>query len=485
MSSQSAIHATRGDVIWNYVGTIVSMASGFVLLPLLMAYLTDEELGLWYVYIAIANLAALFEFGFNPTFARNIVYVVSGARRLSAKGCDTASVEEGVDWHLLNVVIRACKLIYAGIAAVTLLLMVTVGSAYVAYVASGMEAGPLWASWALFVVAIVANLYFLYSITVLRGYGDIAGENRAKTFAKLAQLALSAVLLIVGFGLVGAAIGYLANALLMRLFALLRMRSHREMEEGRRSDVEPVSMTEAKEAFGTVGQLAWCDGVVQLCCYASTQAMTLMSSLFLGLAESGTYSVLLQLGTAIYNFANVYPKSFFPSMQAAFAEGDGDRQRHIVSSGLVAYWGLFLFGVAGVCLVILPLLPVFKPTVVVDYGLFLGMCVYLALWNHHSVCCNYIISMNEIPYMAGYLVASLLGVVFVWALCGCFGLAAWGIVLGQAASQIVYNNWKWPMYLCRKLGTSYGELMRLGAKWWKTQFCSLSVGGLGRSRRQG
>lgn len=460
------ITTSKSDVIWSYVGTVVSMASGFVLLPLLLTYLSDEELGLWYVYLAIANLAQLFEFGFNPTFARNIVYVVSGARRLSAKGCDTASVKLGVDWHLLNVVIRACKFIYAGIAVVTLVLLATVGSAYVAYVASVMDVGQLWTSWTLFVVAIVTNLYFLYAISVLRGYGDIAGENRAKTFAKLVQLALSAALLVLGFGLVGAAVGYLANSILMRIFALMRMRLHREIEEGRRSDEERVSMSEVKSTVCTVGTLAWRDGLVQLAAYASTQAMTIMSSLFLGLAESGTYSVLLQLGTAVYNFANVYPKSYYPSMQAASAEGDGSKQRHIVSSGLVAYWCLFVFGVAGVCLVILPILPVFKPTVIVNYGLFLGMCVYLALWDHHSVCCNYIISMNEVPYMIGYLISSVLGVALVWVFCGglCFG--AWGIVLGQAVSQIVYNNWKWPMYLCGKLDIGYSELMRQGAAFW-------------------
>lgn len=114
----TVIKTRKADVIWNYIGTIVSMTSGFILLPLLMCYLSDDELGLWYVYVALSNFAMLFEFGFNPTFARNIVYVVSGARHLSVEGCDKESVEEGIDWHLLNVVIKASKVIYAIIAVV-------------------------------------------------------------------------------------------------------------------------------------------------------------------------------------------------------------------------------------------------------------------------------------------------------------------------------------------------------------------------------
>lgn len=442
------------------------MASGFVLLPLLVMFLNDEELGLWYVYIAVANLALLFEFGFNPTFARNIVFVVSGARRLTAEGRDESSVAEGIDWHLLNVVIRASKLVYAGIAAVVLLALVFGGSAYVAYIARDIEGVGLWISWSLFIVAIVLNLYFLYSITILRGYGDIAGENRAKTFAKVAQLLISGILLVCGAGLIGASIGYLANSVLMRMFALIRLRKHKEIQAGRASDATPVSMDEIKSVLGTVGHLAWRDGIVQLALYASTQAMSILSSLYLGLAETGTYSVLLQLSTAVYHFACAYPKSFYPAMQAAFAAGEKERQNRIVSSGVVAYWFLIVFGTAGVCVVILPLLPLFKSDFHVDYLLFLGMTLYLSLLQQHSIFCNYIISMNEIPYMMGYLVAAVLGLGFVYVFCALLGWGAWGIVAGQALSQIVYNNWKWPVYLCRKIGTKYSALLSTGATYW-------------------
>lgn len=460
------INTNSLDIIWNYIGTIVSMASGFVLLPLLMRFLTSEELGLWYVYVAVANLAMLFEFGFNPTFARNIVYVVSGARRLTPTGCDPASVREGVDWHLLNVVIRASKAVYALISVAALLLLATVGTWYVSLVTAGEDVSGGWLSWAIFCASVFLNLYFLYSVTILRGYGDVAGENRAKTFAKLIQILVSGVLLLAGAGLVGASVGYLASAVSMRLLALAEMRRHADIEAGRASDATAATPGEVREVLGTVGHVAWRDGVVQLACYASTQAMSIMSSLFLGLAETGTYSVLLQLATAVYNFASAYPKSFYPSMQAAFAEGDAARQRRIVSTGVVAYWGLFAFGAAGVIVVILPLLPIIKPGVAVDYGLFLGLAVYLGLWSQHSIFCNYIISMNEVPYMVGYLVAAVLGAGLAAALCGVLGMGAWGIVLSQALSQVVYNNWRWPSYLCRRLGTTYSAIVSQGARIW-------------------
>ena len=462
----AVIRTRKADVIWNYIGTIFSMVSGFILLPLLMHYFSDDELGLWYVYVALSNFAMLFEFGFNPTFARNIVYVVSGARRLTAEGCDKGSVGEGVDWHLLNTLVRASKVVYAVIAAAVLVLLTTAGSAYVAFISAGMDPAVIWGSWALFCAATFLNLYFLWSTTVLRGYGDVAGEKKASVAGKVAQLVVSAALLAAGFGLLGAAVGFLANAAVMRLAAVVLLRGHREMEEGRRSDAAPVDLAAVRGVFSTVFHVAWRDGVVQVALYASTQAMSILSSLFLGLAETGTYSILLQFANAVYNFAAAYPKAFFPAMQSAFADGDLGRQRGYVSTGIVGYWALMVMGSVGVCAVVLPLLPLFKPGVSVDYGLFLGMCLYLGLLQQHSIFCNYIISMNEIPYMRGYVTAAALGVGFVCLLCGGFGMGAWGIVLGQAASQAVYNNWKWPVYLCGRLGSTYRGIVAQGVREW-------------------
>lgn len=95
------------------------------------------------------------------------------------------------------------------------------------------------------------------------------------------------------------------------------------------------------------------------------------------------------------------------------------------------------------------------------------MCLYLALLQQHSIFCNYIISMNEIPYMWGYIAAAALGTVLVCLMCGVFDMGAWGIVLGQAFSQIVYNNWKWPMYLCNKLNMTYRGIVVEGIRNWK------------------
>lgn len=463
----TTIITRKRDVAWNYIGTVFSMLSGFILLPLLMMFLSDDELGLWYVYLAIANLVQLFEFGFNPTFARNIVYVLCGAKRLVAIGRAPNSEGSEIDWHLLNAVIRASKIIYACIAIVALVLLATIGSAYISAITNDMETTMVWVTWSLFCFAMLLNMYYLYSITQLRGYGDVAGENKARTFGKVAQLSISGILLVGGFGLVGASIGYLTNAVTMRLFAIIFVRRHKEIEAGRKTDNVRIERSELLEIFRAITHIAWRDGVVQLALYASTQATSILASIYLGLAETGTYSILLQFSNAVYLLASAYPKSFYPAMQSAYAMGDRRRQGEISASGITAYWLLIVVGTLGVATVVLPLLPLIKPDIEVDYGLFLALCLYLSLLTQHSIFCNYIVCMNEIPYLYGYVISAVLGAILVWVFCAIMGLGAWGIVLGQALSQIVYNNWKWPIYYCKKINTTYVQLMRDGINYWR------------------
>ncbi|QOS67599.1 hypothetical protein GS424_013930 [Eggerthella guodeyinii] len=461
------IETRKQDIVWNYIGTIVSMASGFLLLPFLLAFLDDSEVGLWYVFIAIANLTLLFEFGFNPAFARNIVYCLSGARKLTKQGCDSGSIEEGVSWHLLKTIMKSSKLLYGALSVMALLLIASLGTIYIGYVTRGLDGVGHWTAWVIFCAAIFLNLYFYYTLTFLRGFGDIASENRAKTYARLLQLVLSAALLGLGFGLVGAALGYLANSVSLRLFAHRYIKRHEEINQGLVCDNAPVSKSEIKSALGTISFVAWRDGVVQVSCYASTQAMSIMCSLFLSLAATGTYSILLQFGTAVYHFASAYAKSYYPAFQSARMLGDLDRQRNIICKSISAYWVLYIIGALGVILVIFPLLPFVKPGIDLDVPLFLGLLVYLGLWNQHSIFCNFIICMNRIPYVRGYLIAAIMGVVLSAILMSCTGLEAWGLVLGQAAAQIVYNNWKWPRYVAKELGTTYFGLLVDGFAWWK------------------
>lgn len=93
----------------------------------------------------------------------------------------------------------------------------------------------------------------------------------------------------------------------------------------------------------------------------------------------------------------------------------------------------------------------FKSDFICDPVLYLGLSIYMFLLNQHSLFCNVIVNMNEIPYFKAYLISTLAGLVLSCILCAYFKLGTWGLVLGQMLPQLAYNNWYWPVYVMKKL----------------------------------
>ena len=461
------IVVTKKDVIWNYAGTIASMASGFVLLPLLILYLDDAELGLWYVFLALSNLAQLFEFGFNPTFARNIVYCVSGARSLSEEGCNLEKVSDGIDFCLLKVVVTSSKRVYAFIAVVVLLLCLSLGSLYLYSITNAIGRAEYWVSWGLFCVAIFVNIYFLYTQSILRGLGDIAGENRSKFFSKIVYILICAITLMWGSGLIGASIGFLAGGIAMRVFASFEIRKHNDIRQGLSSVDKKVGRTETVDCVKTIWHIAWQDGLVQFANFAAIQSLSLICSYCFGVEEAGSFSVCLQLVNALYNLASVFTRSCFPMFQSAFAGGDLRTMRCAVSRGISSYLVLYTLGTLGIALIVIPLLSVLKPSFSLDYCMFFMLAIYAFLYNHHSLFCSFIVSMNHIPYRNAFVLASALGIVLTFVIVKIDIIGIYALILGQALPQLIFNNWRWPRFVLKELGMNYRSLLRQGFGYWK------------------
>ena len=67
----------------------------------------------------------------------------------------------------------------------------------------------------------------------------------------------------------------------------------------------------------------------------------------------------------------------------------------------------------------------FKSDFICNPTLYLGLSVYCFLLNQHSLYCQFIVSMNEIPYFKAYLASTVAGVMLTCLLCGWMHWGAW------------------------------------------------------------
>lgn len=59
------INVNRQDRFWSLAGIILSMGANLLVLPIVLRYLDDDAVGLYYVFSSLGAVTALFDFGFT------------------------------------------------------------------------------------------------------------------------------------------------------------------------------------------------------------------------------------------------------------------------------------------------------------------------------------------------------------------------------------------------------------------------------------
>lgn len=455
------INLTKKDIVWSYIGTILSMGANLLMLPFLMYYLSDDSLGLWYIYASIGAIATLFDFGFGVTFARNVTYAWAGAKELKKEG--VTFVENGdSDYRLMKQVLTTCKIIYGIIAGGALLLLLIAGTGYVMFIARNIAGIEHIIAWVVYAVATFLNLYYGYYASFLRGVGNVAQANKNTVWARLVQIILMVILLAMGFGLVGACVAYLAYGTVFRLLGKHYFYKYKGMGEHLTKIKEKPSATQIKEMFLIVWHNAWRDGAISLCNYCCNQVSTLICSAYLSLAETGVYSIGVQIASAIATIAGTLYNTYQPELQAAYVIADKEKMRKTMSLIVVSFGYLFVIGTAGFFVVGVPFLKLIKPSAVVSIPILLGLCAYQFLLKFRNCYTSYFSCTNRILYLNGFITSAVLCVVLSFVAIGPLKLGVRGLIIAQIVSQAVYNVWRWPVLAHKELGLSFMNMAKIG-----------------------
>ena len=199
---------SRKDIIWGYVTLFFQMASGLITLPLILKMLSAEEIGMNYLMLTVGSLVSLFDFGFAPQFGRNITYVFAGAQALKKEGVDIGG--GSVNYRLLSTMISVAKSVYCILAVVVLLIMLTLGTAYIYKVTHGFkDVHNSLLIWIVYSISVFFKVYYTYYSSLLIGKGLIMESKKAILASNLLYIILAFVTLIMGFGLLGISIANL------------------------------------------------------------------------------------------------------------------------------------------------------------------------------------------------------------------------------------------------------------------------------------
>src|SRR5262249_33856464 len=148
--------ASQSAVAWSLFATAFRLLSGVLVLPLIVRVLPSDHLGLWYVFLSLQGIAALFDLGFSPAVTRAAGYLWGGAQELKKFGVaqmqtgDRANLEP--NYPLLTSLVATMRLYYRFFGIGSGLIMFIVGGAWIWLKTQNLPDAPsLRACYAVFV----------------------------------------------------------------------------------------------------------------------------------------------------------------------------------------------------------------------------------------------------------------------------------------------------------------------------------------------
>ena len=215
----STVHTSRNPIapvkkIWHSPAMMTWLAlavrlGGFALLmPLVLANFTAAEVSVWLLFSAIASFQVVADFGFGPTFSREIAYGFAGHTMVEkdrpVAGLATAATPTGPDWDAIASATAAMLWLYRRIALATFILLAVFGTwATMVPIERVAQSHAAWVAWGIVTVTTATAIYGNAYSSFLIGANRIDLLKRLEIVVGGISLLVQLITLILDMGLLG------------------------------------------------------------------------------------------------------------------------------------------------------------------------------------------------------------------------------------------------------------------------------------------
>jgi O-antigen/teichoic acid export membrane protein len=441
---------SRKDVIWNYLATFLQIGSGVLLFPVILRLLSSETVGVWSIFVTITSLIGLLDFGFSPSFTRNITYIISGVSKLEKTGISNDSLNGQINYELLGCTIKAMKWFYSRIAFIAFFLLITAGSVYIYYVIKNNFEGDILQiaiAWVLFCLVNTYNIYTLYYDSLMMGCGLVLKSKQLIIISQIAYLFVSIVLIYCGFGIISIVI---AQAVMIIIKRTLSYKYFFTLELNK--ELNKVSNEKFREVLSIITPNSIKLGLTSLGAFLVLQSSVIIGSFYLTLDQLASYGITVQVVNVIASLASVYFTSYIPKIAYLRVNKDIKHIRYIylkcviimIITFIVSAFALILFGNWALNLLK-------SQTLLLQNSMILVIILITFLEKNHAIAGGFLLLKNEVPYFKAAIISGVATVIVMFILIKLFDFGIWGMILAPGIVQATYQNWKWPFVLIKEL----------------------------------
>ena len=437
----------KKDVAWGYAATVFNVGAGLILLPFILHKMSADTVAVWNIFQTITFLVFLLDFGFRPSFARNLSYIFSGVRSLQTIGVEQAS--GNVDYGLLKGTIRAMRVFYRWVALGVLVLLLTAGTAYFLFLLkkyTGDRQDALIA-WIILVAVNCYNIYTLYYDSLLTGKGYIKRNQQIIIIGQATYLVVAIGLIYAGLGLTAIVSAQLLSYIIKRTLSrrvFFTKEMHKALDEAVEQDYKAILKVITPNSLRV--------GLTNLGGFVVTKSALFIGSAFLPLAEIAAFGITMQVMDVLARCGSVMYQSYIPRLAQCRAERDIPALRRYYQLSVAALVTIYIIGGAAFVLLgdmVITLLR--SDTSFLPTTMLCAVLVISLLEQNHVLAATFIMADNKIPFMWPSLISGAATIVLLLVMLGPIGMGLWGMILAPGIAQLAYQNWRWPSMVIREL----------------------------------
>jgi O-antigen/teichoic acid export membrane protein len=458
------IEITKKDISWNYFNYVINFGLSFAILPLLYRLLNANEIGFWFVLVAIGGLTEILDMGFSTIISRNVSYVVSGGTKIQTETYNRVNVSDIVDYRLLTNLISASRKIYQYLSLLVLLFLSTIGTFYVYSVSfEELPTSTFLTAWGIYVFAVIVRILFSYWNHVLRGVGAIKESNKATIISKLLQFVFSYGLVFWGFGVIGLSLGYLIGILSQRTVSAWYFLHYEDYKsELKKYKYDTNKVDSVKDIIKSLRTNVLKQGQITLSYYLINKSIVIISSIYFGLSVAGMIGFTHQLLSLVSSVGNSLFNAYLPQFTSERLNKNNYNLYKKLTLSLGISFSLILF--SGVFLAFLgnPLFNMLKMNVTVLPTIeMIAFLVMYLLINNHFLCGTFIASSNNLTMHTAYSISAGIMIISQLLLSYLFPfMGVWSLILPGLIVQSFYNNWKWPYEVAKEFSVSISKMIK-------------------------
>lgn len=421
----------KSSLAWSFLAQFFKFGATLLVLPVALRKLSEDELGLWYVITGIGVLAIRADFGFSPTLARGMSYLMAGARRLAPNSTATGA---SIDFELVRSYVRTVRDIYLGVAGMAVAVLLAATAYLLWRFGKTPQTYPLAITWGCYALGILVNMYGEGWLALLNGANLVRQAQQLTLVANVVGIGMAVLGLLAGFGLLALTLSFLVGGLVLRIGCWLVFRAC--LPEALPTRAHRFQ----RELFTQIWPVAWRSGLVGLGSYLIFNTNTQLTAYFFGLKEAASYGLSFQLFQVGLQLCSLPTMVRVPAINALRAQGrTAEAWRQFV---LRHATGMVLFALGGVAVTLWgdDLLRLISTTkTLLPWPWLALMAVIYFLEFNHSNCATFILTGNEVPFVRAAVYSGLAIFLIGSILAPHWGIS--GLLLTVAVVQASWNNW--------------------------------------------